>query len=230
MRRCFSAVCSLVILLSACGSSPLEKPADGDFRSVDGFLLEGEVFGKGSKAIILAHMFERDRLSWSSFARDLAKDGYLVLTFNFRGYGRSEGSRNPALIDRDIRGAIRYLNATYSPRTMALVGASMGGTAALVAASASAVAGVATLSAPADFRGLDASAVVADVQAPKLFIASIGDAPARESAESLFRKAGDPKADLQLIVGDAHGTDMLDTDHGDQVIKMLKDFLAEVLI
>lgn len=228
MRRWASAVCSLIFLLTACGRTSLEKPGDGDFRSVDGFLLDGELFGTGSKAVVLAHMFPADRSSWATFARELADNGYLVLTFDFRGYGKSQGSKDIFLLDRDIRGAIRYLNTTKQPRTIALVGASMGGTAAVIAASTAEVAGVATLSAPAQFKGLDAEAVVASVEAPKLFLASVDDRAATDAAQSLFRKSSDPSADLRLVSGDSHGTDMLNSPQGEEVIKLLKDFLVEV--
>ena len=97
-------------------------------------------------------------------------------------------------------------------RTVALVGASMGGTASLVAAGqeGSDVAVVVTLSAPASIEGLDANAALLQgVDANKLFIAGVGDAAAAASAESFSQIAPPPKGPLEIVWDDDHGTDLL---------------------
>ena len=66
-----------------------------------------------------------------------------------------------------------------------LVGASMGGTAALVAATNIDLAGVAAVSAPREFSGLDALRAVRQLEIPALFVAGRRDgksAPRRPSA------------------------------------------------
>jgi pimeloyl-ACP methyl ester carboxylesterase len=103
----------------------------------------------------------------------MAQAGFRTLTFDFRGYGESGGEKDVAAIDRDMEGAYRYLIGRKI-RPVYLVGASMGGTAALIVAARVPVPGVATLSAPATFAGLDAAAAVANwAQRPGLVAATL---------------------------------------------------------
>jgi esterase/lipase len=198
---------------------------DVHFRTEDGFLLEGRIYGSGPKAVILAHMYPADQSSWARFARKLAGDGYQALTFNFRGYPGSEGAKDIALIDRDVRGAVRYMTEKKGATSVALIGASMGGTASLIAAVKAPVAGVVTLSAPVEFKGLDASRAVSAVTAPKLFIASQSDpSGAAAAAQTLFTAAADPR-DIQIIPGDAHGAAILSGPQGAEVESAIMRFL-----
>jgi esterase/lipase len=209
-------------LLAGCSKAALGV----HFRTEDGFLLEGKIYGAGPKAVILAHMYPAGQSSWAGFARKLAGDGYQALTFNFRGYGGSEGAKDIALIDRDVRGAVRYMTNKRGAASIVLIGASMGGTASLIAAVKVSVAGVVTLSAPVEFKGLDASKAVSAVTAPKLFIASQNDpSGAAAAAQTLFAAAADPR-DIQIIPGDAHGTDILSGPKGAEVEHAILRFLS----
>lgn len=199
------------------------------FRTSDGFLLEGRLFGSGTKAVVLSHMFPADQSSWFDTAEDFAAGGYLVLTYNFRGYGESQGGKDINLLDRDVKAAISFLTEAKSVSDIALVGASMGGTASIGAAAGSEVDGVATLSAPVRFRGLDASSAITGVLARKLFLASLEDRDAAESAERLLKLSRDPEADIKFFPGDAHGTDMVRGRRGDEVRAALLSFLKEAL-
>lgn len=87
---------------------------------------------------IMSHCFTctKDTLTTSRISRGLAQRGVAVLRFDFTGLGKSEGkfedSNFSSMID-DILSASNYLQQQYkSPKT--LIGHSMGGTAALVAA------------------------------------------------------------------------------------------------
>ena len=213
----------LAFVAAGCGG---RGTTDVTFRTSDGFTLEGRLFGHGAKAVILAHMFESDQSSWSGFASDLSDDGYAVLTFNFRGYGKSQGSKDIASMHRDVSGAIKFMSETHDADRIVLIGASMGGTASLIAAD-NAELSVATLSAPVSFKGLDAGDHLAGIGGPKLFIAADGDSDASKSARELFRRAGDPQAGLELLIGDAHGTALLDSDQSDKVVQLLKSFIAK---
>ncbi len=75
------------------------------FTTDDGVVLGGHLFGTGSKGVILAHMYPADQTSWYATAEKLAAQGYLVLTFDFRGYGESEGDKQIDRIDRDVMAA-----------------------------------------------------------------------------------------------------------------------------
>ena len=99
------------------------------FATEDRITLSGQVFnGGGDMAVILSHAFPTDQRSWTAFARMLAEDhGYVVLTFDFRGYGDSGGDTIIPDIDRDVRAALGFIRRSGVARVV-LIGASMGGT------------------------------------------------------------------------------------------------------
>lgn len=208
------------LLLGACGGEGAE-PATGSrevtFESSDGVALGGRLFGPDDApaGIVLAHMSPSDQSSWFDFAERLGREGYRVLTFNFRGYcpggeaGCSEGERSVPAIWQDVEGAIGELRGR-GVRRVGLVGASMGGTASLVAASKEGadVDAIVTLSAPTEFEGLDANGeVLSQVPGAKLFIAGHEDAAAA-AVDVLYAQSLQPKRPLILTTGD-HGTDIL---------------------
>lgn len=224
-----SALC-LVLLpaMFALGSCAQSRPQGSServtFRTQDGFVLEGTLFGSGSKAVVLAHMYPADESSWFDFARRLEDHGYLALTFNFRGYGKSQGDKDVAVIDRDVRAAIDFVRGRKGVTGVALAGASMGGTASLIAASASPVDAVVTLSAPVEFMGLDASHAVSLAKASKYFIASTEDVSAADSAGRLYRSS-DPPRDIELIPGKLHGTGILEGPKGEEMAAKIIAFI-----
>jgi pimeloyl-ACP methyl ester carboxylesterase len=213
---------TLAIMLAACGASRVEPPTDSTeftFESADGVTLAGRLFGpeEGSAGVVLAHMFPADQSSWYAFADRLAGEGYRVLTFDFRGYcpggdaGCSEGEKRIPDTWQDVLGAMDALRAEGVSR-IALIGASMGGTASLVAASKEGedVEAIVTLSAPISFEGLDAGPdMVSRLTAAKLFIAGHADTTAVAAVEVLYEAAVQPKRPLILTTED-HGTDILD--------------------
>lgn len=203
-----------------------------EFSSEDGLALHGTLFGSGSSGVLLAHMYPADQTSWWDTAERMAQEGYLVLAFDFRGYGESEGERDIARLDRDVRGGVSCLRVNGASQFV-LVGASMGGTACLVAAdalqslSSVRLAGVATLSAPVEFKGLSAEEAVPRLVIPLLFIAAEGDVGA-EGARQLNELAGD-NAQLCILTGSEHGTQLLEGPHRDTVYQLLNDFLHRTL-
>lgn len=226
-----TGVIFVALLLAGCTSKSATtgKASNGTvrFRSSDGLLLEGELSGEGDAAVVLAHMFGGDRSAWDGYADEL-DDTYRVLRFDFRGYGDSEGTKQVGLIDRDVKAAVAFMRAQGASKVV-VIGASMGGTAALVAAGDTKVDGVAAISAPADFRGLDASTAVSKVEARMLFIACTEDADAAASAKSLYRAALDPASDLRLFACPDHGTDIFRGARGEEVAKVVEGFLSEVM-
>jgi pimeloyl-ACP methyl ester carboxylesterase len=200
------------------------------FASEDGLTLSGRLFGSGSSAVVLAHMYPADQTSWWSTAERLADEGYLVLTFDFRGYGESEGERDIARIDRDVTGAVSFLR-TAGATQLILVGASMGGTACLKAAeqaqllSSIRLAGVVTLSAPVEFKGLSAAEAVPRLSIPLLFIAAQEDVGA-EGARQLNELASGA-AELRILPGSEHGTRLLEGAQKEAVYRLLMDFLSK---
>jgi pimeloyl-ACP methyl ester carboxylesterase len=207
------------------------------FSTADGVSLAGRLFGDPDTArtgVVYAHMLPADQTSWYEFAKRVSDEGYLALTFDFRGYcpggdgGCSEGERAVAADPTDLTAAVRFLRA-QGPDAIALVGASVGGTAALLVAAdqGEEVAAVVTLSAPQSIEGLIAGGdVLARVSAAKLFIAGSGDAAAAQSAQALSDQSPAPKR-LEIVTSDDHGTDLLSGNQAEIVRNLVLSELAQ---
>jgi dienelactone hydrolase len=239
-RTLVAVVAIATSLLAACGAEP--APTTGSraitFESTDGVRLAGRLFGpdEGPAGVVLAHMSPSDQRSWYDFAERLAREGYRVLTFDFRGYcpggdgGCSEGERDIPNIPKDVEGAIAELRRRGVTK-VGLVGASMGGTASLIVAADEGrdVAAIVTLSAPTAFEGLDANAeVLSEITAAKLFIAGLEDISAAKAVDTLYAQTVQPKRPVILTTGD-HGTDILTGNQAgraaDEVVNWLERYM-----
>jgi len=232
----------VALVLAACGATtPLgstEGSKEISFQSTDGVKLDGRLFGpdKGSAGVVLAHMFPADQSAWYFFADRLGDLGYRVLTFDFRGYcpggdaGCSEGEKNIPAIWQDVEGAVAALRSKGVTR-LALVGASMGGTASLIVAAKQGrdIDAVITLSAPPAFEGLDAGPdVLAEVSAAKLFIAGNGDISAAQAVDAFYGQSLQPKRPV-ILTTDDHGTDILSGNQAGIVSTEMINWLARYL-
>lgn len=240
-RRVF-AVAGLLLLIACQGGSPqADSPAPDSievtFPAADGVRLSGRLFGQEAApvGVVLAHMLPADQSSWFDFAERLAGSGYRVLTFNFRGYcpgadaGCSEGEKEVSAIWQDVLGAIAFLKERGAAREFALMGASMGGTASLVAASRSQdpVVAVIALSAPSSIEGLTAGAEVLQAPGPaRLFVAGEFDTSAAESARQMADASPQPKR-LEIFPTPDHGTDLLEGSQGPNVSSLIGSYLAQ---
>jgi pimeloyl-ACP methyl ester carboxylesterase len=226
-------------VLGACSGDDREvEPSSSEavtFESADGVRLEGRLFGEGTSAVVLSHMRPADQSSWYAFADRLADAGYLVLTYNFRGYcpggdaGCSDGEQDVGQMWRDVLGAVDFVTERGAT-SVSLVGASMGGTASLVAAAQGDddVRAVVTLSAPASIDGMVADAsILSAITAGKLYIAGVGDAPAARDAEILWAQSPPPKGGLQIVPSDDHGTDLLTGGRGEAVARLIETYLEQ---
>jgi pimeloyl-ACP methyl ester carboxylesterase len=206
------------------------------FAASDGVELSGRLFGPehARTGVVLAHMLPSDQRSWFDFADRLGTMGYAVLTFDFRGYcpggngGCSQGTKDVAAIWQDVEGAVAFLR-DRGLGSIALVGASMGGTASLVVAGkeGSGISAVVTLSAPPSVGGLSAGAdVLATVTAAKLFIAGDGDGTAAADAQAFYDQGPQPK-DVQIVTSSDHGTDLLEGNQSEIVRNLILTYLQQ---
>lgn len=240
-RRALAALAftlTIAAVAAAChgagDASPVPLPPGSrqvGFRAADGTKLSGVLFGDGRNGVVLSHQFNADQRSWYGFATHLAEKGYLVLTYDFRGYcpggdgGCSAGDERVAAATDDLDGAVAFLRA-QGARKVFLVGASMGGTASLEIATdpTQGIDGVIAVSAPTDFQGLHADpAHLGDV--PKLFIAGRTDpAGAADAAQDMYDASPDPKQ-IVILPTDAHGAAILDTDSSSEMEQAMLRFL-----
>ncbi len=191
------------------------------FSADDGITLRGHVFGAGDVWIVLSHMFPDDQTAWYPFAGELAGRGYHVLTYDFRGYGESDGQKQIDRIDRDLLAAVGYVKRQH-PRRLLLLGASMGGTASVIVASQGVADGLITLSAPITFHGLNAGD--SPLALPTLFISSELDDDNQVSAQTLFDNASGERS-IDIVPGSAHGIGLLSSHQASQVRADIFKFL-----
>jgi pimeloyl-ACP methyl ester carboxylesterase len=174
------------------GAEPIRFQSDGDVELV------GRLWGEGTVGVVLAHGFSQGsgQDDWLPYAGELADEGYLVLTFNFRGFCDDRDNVDAQLdcsgieieLDNnwlDVIAAVEFLESEGVAQVF-LVGASMGGLAVLRAAADPRVeaAGVVSLSTPqfpskyygGESRENDVTpARLADLDEPLLFVAGTGD-------------------------------------------------------
>ena len=194
-----------------------------EFKSSDGNLLRGHLYGAGATGVILAHQFNGNQTGWTDFAMYLAAHGYQALTFDFSGFPESEGFAHVPDAPADLEAAVDFMR----PRTarIFIAGASMGSQAAIVVASREQFAGLILLSTPIEFQGLDVSGAVAKVKAPMLFIESADDPFVAGQSAMLYKDARAPKA-IHIFPGDAHGAEILLGPHGGELRAMMLEFIA----
>jgi pimeloyl-ACP methyl ester carboxylesterase len=178
----------------------------------DGAELDAVLVGDGEVGVVLGHQFRSDFCSWVPFAKRLAERHMRALAINFAS----------TAIDDDMVAGARELRRRGAERII-LVGASMGGTAALVAAGKTDVVGVAALSAPREFGGLDALPSVRRLEIPALFLVGEQDTSFARDARRLYRATTSRNKALIVTSGFEHGTDLLQDPEAERA---LLDFLV----
>jgi pimeloyl-ACP methyl ester carboxylesterase len=168
------------------------------FLTDDGVMIVGTYYAPVSShqtanAIILLHMFGRDRNDWNAFAYNLSNitNGYAVLSIDLRGHGESinqDGktisfqSFTPTDFNKmvlDVKAAKHFLvtHKNISPNNITIVGASVGANVALkYAASDPSVKAVVLLSPGLNYKGIATSAAVTEYKNP-IYIAAAGKDP-----------------------------------------------------
>lgn len=210
-----------------CGSAPVAPSGRAvTFTTEDAVTLAGKVFGAGERGVVLAHQYNKDQSSWYEMAGKLADLGYMVLAFDFRGYGTSSGVKGDATTVADLKAAVLALKEEGATR-VAVVGASMGGTAAVVEAADDQLAGLVTVSAPVVFQGLNCEPYVSKVTAPKLFLASENEEGSVDT-QKLFQLAHEPKQ-VALVAGKEHGSSIFKGPGAAKAQELLTGFLRDCL-
>jgi dienelactone hydrolase len=117
------------------GSQPFEPVTIKDGAR----LMPGVAIGRGRTAVVLVHQTDGGGFcGWLSFAaRIAAVPGQAALAFDVCGYGHADcpsGSSSPEAQVEQVRAAIDEAVRRFHPRRLVLVGASMGGSLAVLTA------------------------------------------------------------------------------------------------
>jgi alpha-beta hydrolase superfamily lysophospholipase len=185
------------------------------FRAADGTKLVGHRFGgtrPGARtAVVLAHMSVGDLCQWVPYARGLARKGFFVFPFDLRGHGFSEGRQDHARAGADVSAAVRAVRG-LGARKVVVVGASLGGIAAVIATAAAkpALDGLVAVSAPVSIAGeLNAMPAAQRLRVPTLYVAAEQDqSPPYDftaDAQRLYDATGTTQKRLELLSGSLHG-------------------------
>jgi pimeloyl-ACP methyl ester carboxylesterase len=222
----FPAIIATLLL-----SNIAAAPEAVTFPTGDGGLVHADQYGKGDRAVVLAHGGRFNKESWRKQAEALQQAGFRVLAIDFRGYGQSRGpgQADPlsAPLHNDVLAAVRYLRQTGA-KMVSVVGGSMGGSAAGAASAQSEPGEIDRLV----FLGSGGSESSPEkMTGRKLFIiaredVSSGDIPRLPRVRELYEKTPGPK---QLIVleGSAHAQFLFTTDQGDRVMREILRFISE---
>jgi alpha-beta hydrolase superfamily lysophospholipase len=205
------------------------------FGSADGTPLVAmfyEASPRPAPGVVLVHMLGRSKDEWQNFAERLQDAGIAALALDLRGHGRSGGNGSElAAMVGDVRSAVAWIAAQPSvrPGAIAVVGASLGGNlAAIAAAELTSVRAVAAVSPSLDYRGvrLDAS-VMKKLGDRALWLAASTDDPyALRTVKELV--AGGTAREQRLSGARGHGTALLAADQ--DLARSLVDWLRRTLI
>jgi alpha/beta superfamily hydrolase len=197
------------------------------FSADDGALIYAEVYGTGDRGVILAHGGQFTKESWKPQAEQLARAGFHVLAFDFRGFGQSHGPGDSdmftAPMHLDVLAAVRFLRRSGA-KTVAVVGASFGGSAAADASIASPPGEIDRLI----LLAAEGNGPAEKIKAPLLEIIARDDAdddgPRLPHIRAWFDKAPGPKK-LIVLDGSAHAQFLFQTGHAGRVMKEIFRFL-----
>lgn len=171
----------------------------------NGRMTQALLWGKGDYAVVLVHGAIYDAASWAALAQAIARDGMVALVVE---------ETDPS----DINAAREYLRKRYGVRSVALVGASAGGSAAMEA----------TRQSPGEWDQLVVLSAVGNAHdlgtIPKLFVASEGEGIA-DSIHRMARETPGRDNEAVLLRGTAHAQAIFKTEEGPRLIKLILDRL-----
>ena len=227
----------LVLMLAA--PLPALPPPAGrpvTFPSLDGTTLAAEFFeasNRPSPGVVLVHMLSRNKGDWHGLPDRIRDAGMTALTIDLRGHGGSSGSAaDLTAMVQDVRAAAQWLASrpNVRPDAIAIVGASLGASLALLAAAdSSLIHAVGVVSPSLDYRGLRTDvALVKRIGARRLWLAASTEDPlAIRTVRDFAAESSGPREQHVSSVA-AHGTQLLDRD-GD-VARALVDWLRRSLV
>jgi pimeloyl-ACP methyl ester carboxylesterase len=200
------------------------------FPTSDGGRICADLYGQGTRGVVLAHGGRFNKESWKEQAQELVARGFRVLAIDFRGFGCSTGPGQSdfdhAPFANDVLAAVRYLKANGAG-TVSVVGGSFGGSAA----------GDASIeSAPGEIDRVVLLGGAPNLSAEKLksrslFIVARDDTsgsggPRLPGIRAQYERAPQPK-ELIVLDGSAHAQFLFQTDQSSRVMREIVQFLSK---
>jgi dienelactone hydrolase len=195
----------------------------------DGTTIAADLYGSGTRGVVLAHGGRFTKADWAPQAKILAAHGFCVLAFDFRGFGESPVPPAALQTDEalrfDVLAAVRYLHQ-HGARTVSVVGGSFGGVAAADASVASE---------PGEIDRLVLLAHGSSnhpelIKGRKLFIVSRHDTDGSGTVRLTEMRADyekvQPPKQFVILEGSAHAQFLFKTDQGDRLMTELLRFLS----
>lgn len=105
-------------------------PEDETFTTADGVRLHGWLFranGRASPLIVWFHGNGGNLTDRAPIAAELARRGVSVFVFDWRGYGRSDGTPSEGKLKNDALAAYDFASTLAKPDDIVLYGESLGG-------------------------------------------------------------------------------------------------------
>ena len=207
----------------------LPEPNRVVLKTADGGSIHADLYGRGTKGVVLAHGGRFNKETWIVQARELEAAGYLVMAIDFRGYGQSSGPgrEDPmgAPLYHDVLAAVRYLRANGA-ETVAAIGGSMGGdgvSGALVRGKSGEIDRIMLIASETSDPG-------EKMTGPKLSIVCRGDiqgenTPRLRGIRAQFDKMPEPK-ELIILPCAAHAQAIFQTEQGPRLVSEMLRFLA----
>ena len=198
------------------------------FHAEDGGRVCANLYGQGTRAVVLAHGGRFNKESWRVQANALVSEGFRVLAIDFRGFGCSTGPGQAdfdnAPFENDVLAAVRYLKA-HGAKTVSVVGGSFGGGAAGDASIKSAPGEIDRIV----FLGAAPNLPAEKLKSRALFIVARddgNDAGLRlPGIRAQYEKAPGPK-ELIVLDGSAHAQSLFQTDQSARVMHEILRFLS----
>lgn len=191
--------------------------------------VQGDLYGSGTRAVVLAHGGRFHKESWKKQAETIANAGFLVLAIRFRGDAwNPDGSPgtfgSSADNAADVLAAVAYLHEAGA-KTVSAVGASLGGDAVGEANTLSAPGSIARIVLLASSGG----EAPEKLNGNKLFIVARNDGNSSglrlEEISKHYARAPQPKK-LVILEGSAHAQFLFDTDQGPRLLEEIRRFLS----
>lgn len=244
----YLAALSVIVLAVLLMAPPAEASGRAvTLSSTDGVTIAGELFEASTRsssssalrpedkapAVLLVHMLSKNRSEWRDLPDRIRDAGITALAIDLRGHGQSSGSaQDLQAMVQDVRAAAQWLATRPNVRgdTVAIVGASLGASLALLAAiELPQVRAIALLSPSLDYRGLRTDVgLIKRLGARSIWLAASAEDPL--ALRTLREMAAEPSGPREQHVSSAvaHGTALLERDV--DLARTLVDWLRRSLL